>query len=305
MCYTMVHSEEAQEMIAQTKPNILHCLTDLAGPFAEWLVRLIIKEVGEYHFIAKDSFINDPDTNGQTPLYRACRIGNRARAKTLMTHGADVNKPDMFGTTPLQIAATYGHADVVRDLLHEGAHPIPDCMGRSLWELTKTFVGNSAQARKKIQLYVRKLAEQNNELAQELIEQHTQEAGFSEQLPSSKRHKEDEHSKIGTVMTFPPIESITIPASDSDTASDLESTTKCNSEAIQDTPMEDVSNQTTHVTARQTTVFGAPAVQVGATLLPGERRLLEQQNDLSSTQKVVPPTQKNTLLSMFGRRRNT
>ncbi|KAI9187715.1 ATP-dependent RNA helicase [Blastocladiella emersonii ATCC 22665] len=64
--------------------------------------------------------LNDPDNEGQSPLYLAAALGFLAGVEILLKAGAAVDQGNADSTTPLMIAAFSGHIQVVRTLLDAG-----------------------------------------------------------------------------------------------------------------------------------------------------------------------------------------
>jgi len=58
---------------------------------------------------------------GKTPLFNACRSGNKAIVTCLVEHGADVNKENNCGKTPLFIACKSGKDVIAKYLIENGA----------------------------------------------------------------------------------------------------------------------------------------------------------------------------------------
>ena len=58
---------------------------------------------------------------GHTLLHDACRFGNLAVVKVLVSHGADIHAKTDNGVTPLHLAAKYGSFDVCEYLIQKGA----------------------------------------------------------------------------------------------------------------------------------------------------------------------------------------
>jgi hypothetical protein len=58
---------------------------------------------------------------GQTPLIKACAVGDAAMAAVLLRYNANVNAMDDIGYTPLMAASFNGHIDVVKILVSNGA----------------------------------------------------------------------------------------------------------------------------------------------------------------------------------------
>ena len=64
--------------------------------------------------LANNAAINQPDTDGMTPLHDAVLQGKVAIARNLLEKRGDVNHPDDSGNTPLHRAAEDGHVELVR-----------------------------------------------------------------------------------------------------------------------------------------------------------------------------------------------
>ncbi|EFJ52090.1 ankyrin-repeat protein, partial [Volvox carteri f. nagariensis] len=66
--------------------------------------------------------IDEPNIDGHTALYLACRGGHRAVVQVLLGAGALPNVASREASTPLHACAAGGHADIVRLLLDRGAN---------------------------------------------------------------------------------------------------------------------------------------------------------------------------------------
>ncbi|GLI69126.1 hypothetical protein VaNZ11_013681 [Volvox africanus] len=66
--------------------------------------------------------IDEPNIDGHTALYLACRSGHRAVVQALLGAGALPNVASREASTPLHACASGGHADIVRLLLDRGAN---------------------------------------------------------------------------------------------------------------------------------------------------------------------------------------
>ena len=64
--------------------------------------------------------LEKPNDVGETPLHKACVIGNIGRVKSLLEKGANINVTDNYGYSPLHEACSLGHTEIVKLLL---AHP--------------------------------------------------------------------------------------------------------------------------------------------------------------------------------------
>src|SRR6266478_106662 len=62
------------------------------------------------------------DSEGATPLHRACRAGNLDVVRLLLTHGADIHAQNEKQEFPLHFAAGEGEADICCLLIDEGAN---------------------------------------------------------------------------------------------------------------------------------------------------------------------------------------
>ena len=60
---------------------------------------------------------NQADSNGETPLHEASRMGYKEKARLLLDAGAEPNKANSHGETPLLLAVR----KVKKQLLHSGA----------------------------------------------------------------------------------------------------------------------------------------------------------------------------------------
>ena len=77
--------------------------------------------------LAMGARVNGTDEQRMTPLGHACREGDLAMVRFLLSVGADINQPaTRRGWPPLVTAAANGNADVIRALLEVGA----DAKGR-------------------------------------------------------------------------------------------------------------------------------------------------------------------------------
>ena len=66
------------------------------------------------HELVGADVVNEPDEEGQTPVYLAAVEGEVEPICALHALGADINKADNVGSRPVDIAAVQGHKDVVK-----------------------------------------------------------------------------------------------------------------------------------------------------------------------------------------------
>lgn len=71
--------------------------------------------------VKKGANIDQPDSQGDTPLQVAVKQDYLKLTKLLIKHGADVNKKDGLGHTPLWHAMQHQNEDIIRLLKHNGA----------------------------------------------------------------------------------------------------------------------------------------------------------------------------------------
>ena len=74
-------------------------------------------------FPNKQTFINQKNANGQTPLHMACMYGHQKMVEYLIENNADIHSKDSDGYQPLHYAAQRGHRFIVEALLYKGAKP--------------------------------------------------------------------------------------------------------------------------------------------------------------------------------------
>jgi ankyrin repeat protein len=69
--------------------------------------------------------INNKLTDGTTPLYLACKVGDSEIVKYLIINGAriSINTPTKNGNTCLMVAVAHNNIDLVKVLLKYGANP--------------------------------------------------------------------------------------------------------------------------------------------------------------------------------------
>jgi ankyrin repeat protein len=87
-----------------------------------------------------DPKANLQDSDGWTPLMKACAWESLQSIKKLISAGADVNKGDAEGFGPMMCACVEGRTDVVLFLIAHGAKvDAPDGAGRTplLWAVTR------------------------------------------------------------------------------------------------------------------------------------------------------------------------
>jgi ankyrin repeat protein len=93
--------------------------------------------------------VNSPDSNGWTPLMRACSSRSMETVLAIIAGGADVNKTDDEGFGPLMCASGQGRADVIMVLLgHAAQVDAADEYGRTplSWAVTKGDFEEAAKA---------------------------------------------------------------------------------------------------------------------------------------------------------------
>lgn len=71
--------------------------------------------------IEKGAEVNEPFSEGQTPLHVAALRGQVGLARLLIEKGADVNRRDAKGVTALAVAIFNGHVELARLLIEKGA----------------------------------------------------------------------------------------------------------------------------------------------------------------------------------------
>lgn len=69
------------------------------------------------------TYLETPDSEGNTPLLQACVKGNLSIINNLVELGANIHAENHQGTFPLFRAAGYGHSEVVKALIRLGASP--------------------------------------------------------------------------------------------------------------------------------------------------------------------------------------
>ena len=75
-----------------------------------------------HHLQGKQTSIQIQDKEGRTVLHKASSHGNLLIATSLLHLGPDVNNPDSQGWTPLHLAAARGHTDMTHLLAQHGAN---------------------------------------------------------------------------------------------------------------------------------------------------------------------------------------
>jgi len=58
--------------------------------------------------------VNKEDQDGETPLFKACSIGNEAIVKYLIKCGVDVNKRNRYNETPYTEACRSGNKAIIK-----------------------------------------------------------------------------------------------------------------------------------------------------------------------------------------------
>lgn len=72
--------------------------------------------------IAKGTFVNQADSEGETPLLLACKNGNVKMVHALLDASADFKQGDRDGEPPLFAAVRKGNSEIVQLLLDKGAN---------------------------------------------------------------------------------------------------------------------------------------------------------------------------------------
>lgn len=78
-------------------------------------------EVLEEVIAKKPSIVNVTDSDGYTPLHKACYNNNVEMVKLLLRHGANLEARTELGWTPLHSACKWNNAECVALLLQHGA----------------------------------------------------------------------------------------------------------------------------------------------------------------------------------------
>jgi len=75
------------------------------------------------YLIEQGSNINKENVDGETPLFYACRNGNKKFnvIKYLIEHGADINKKNRMGETPIVISYKNNNKNLFEYLREHGA----------------------------------------------------------------------------------------------------------------------------------------------------------------------------------------
>ena len=94
--------------------NIRTCRTPLFGA-----CKFGNKSIVEY-LIKHNAAIDVKDYKKETPLFGACKNGHEEIVKLLIEHGADVNKENNCRETPLFVACENGHKGIVKLLIEHG-----------------------------------------------------------------------------------------------------------------------------------------------------------------------------------------
>ncbi|XP_062551432.1 ankyrin repeat domain-containing protein 49 [Armigeres subalbatus] len=79
-------------------------------------------EVLEHALTKKASIVSAVDSDGYTPLHKACYNNNIEMAKLLLQYGANPNARTEMGWTPLHSACKWNNAECVSLLLQHGAN---------------------------------------------------------------------------------------------------------------------------------------------------------------------------------------
>jgi uncharacterized protein len=92
-------------LYALDRENMAHGdeIATLPGRRAEITRRLLL---------AKSLDVNAQNSDGETALVRAVRLGNPELVKSLLAHGGDPNRTDLFGDTALTLAYASGNAEI-------------------------------------------------------------------------------------------------------------------------------------------------------------------------------------------------
>ena len=104
--------------------------------------------------------IDEPDSNGATPLILACISGHLNIVNRLLEHGVAIDQADSNGATPLIHAYESGHLEIVEQLLDSGASDarmpdnfLPYHLGqhaRKLWDAEIEASGHQRWMRSKL-----------------------------------------------------------------------------------------------------------------------------------------------------------
>lgn len=114
---------KATDLLGKGSPTLIDT-PDLAT--GERGVHIVVKErdmswLG--FLIQKGARIDLKDSQGNTPLMIAARVGNVDAARLLIAHGAQINAANGTGETPLIMAVQRRDLAMVRLLLTQGADP--------------------------------------------------------------------------------------------------------------------------------------------------------------------------------------
>lgn len=117
-------SQEVFFALLKKDPSLIHTVYPVNGSNLYHFAAQSDFGVSLLEFLQKEwkvvDFANTPNGENQTPFHFACRQGNIANIKYLISKGANINAQDIHGKTPLMHAIETNQIDVVKLLLLEG-----------------------------------------------------------------------------------------------------------------------------------------------------------------------------------------
>jgi len=72
------------------------------------------------HFKDEPTYLDEPNNQGQSPIFVAARVGDVQILKRLLNSRADPTRRDVWGFTALHVSSMFGHLDISKQLMSRG-----------------------------------------------------------------------------------------------------------------------------------------------------------------------------------------